>query len=122
MCKLDITLPHNLCVGDRVRILKLTNDSGNATDLFGVEEQLSGWVNCYYFEEFEGVVEFDLNTLMIVVRGKFTKIPLSTDTRYNLYINDYEYNIKKEELETIKNEFNLKDYELATIVDYVVKF
>ena len=116
---IDFKLPYNLKLGDKVKILKLTNDSGNATDLFGVEAHLNAWISNYYFEEIEGTVEFNKDKLMVVVRSKYTELPLSPDIRYTLFCNDFENEITKSDLDELKEEFDLKDTTLDAIIDYV---
>lgn len=117
----NFQIPYALKLGDKVRIIKLTNDSASSTDLYGVEPHLNSWINIYYLEPFEGVVEFDTETLMIVVKGSYTKIPLSPSIRFNLYTNDFEEHITLDQLNEIKEELGVVGMDLESIIDYVIK-
>jgi hypothetical protein len=110
----------SLRLGDMVRVLKLTDDSGNATDLYGVEPQLNGWVDILYIEPFEGIITFDHKKLMVVIKGKCNNLPLSDFIRYNIW-NDIYDRLSKEDLEIAKEEFGLENTDYETIIDYLVK-
>jgi hypothetical protein len=109
-----------LKLGDKVRILKFTNDSGNATELFGVENQLNAWVNMVYLESFEGEITFDLETYMVVIKGKYTHLPLSEDIRHQCWEGLYDM-LVDEDLYNIQEEFKLPDTKLITLVNYIEK-
>ena len=64
-------------VGDVVEIIVISDDSGNATDLYGVEPHLNVWVEIVYLEAVTGDVIFCPELLMAVVQVGKKKIPLS---------------------------------------------
>lgn len=102
-----------IVIGDQVRILRICDDSGMACDLYGVEPQLNGFVEILYVEDFEGCVEFDLDRLMIVVNNGKTKIPLSSQIRYDMYDNVFD---RLNEIEDLtENELIVKYYPLDEI-------
>ncbi len=109
-----------LNLGDNVRVLKITDDSGSATELFGVEPHLDGWVECVYIEEFEGVISFDEDKLMVVIKGKNKSIPLSDHIRYNLGEANFD-RVPKEDLEGIVKDYSLQDGSYEAVVNYLVK-
>jgi hypothetical protein len=109
-----------LNVGDKVQILKITDDSGNASDLFGVEPELNGWVNLVYIELFKGIITFDEDKLMVVIKGDRRSLPLSNSIRYNIW-NDIFQLIDKQSLKDIIKEYNLCDIEYDTIINYLIK-
>ena len=109
-----------LNIGDKVQILKITDDSGNASDLFGVEPELNGWVNLVYIELFKGIITFDEDKLMVVIKGDRRSLPLSNSIRYNIW-NDIFQLIDKQSLKDIIKEYNLCDIEYDTIINYLIK-
>ena len=118
--KIKDVLGKKVSLGDKVRILKITDDSGSATDLYGVEPQLNGWVDIVYIESFEGVIYYDEEKLMIVIKGDRRSIPLSSYIRYDIW-NDVFDRVKSEDLEEIVKEYDLKDKDYETIINYLIK-
>ena len=110
----------SLNIGDQVQILKITDDSGNASDLFGVEPQLNGWVDIVYIEPFNGTITYDDEKLMIIIKGERRSLPLSNYIRYNIW-NDTFDRVSNEDLQNIKKDFNLPNTEYETIINYLVK-
>ena len=110
--------PINL--GDKVQILKITDDSGHATDLYGVESHLNSWVEIIYIEPFEGIVTFDENKLMIVIKNDRKSLPLSSNIRYNIF-NESFHRIQGNEFNNIVNEFKLPDNKYETFIKYLKK-
>jgi hypothetical protein len=121
---MDLEVTYNngeiIKVGDEVRIIKLTDDSGDATTLYGVEPQLNAWVEVVYLEEFTGVVTFNKKTLMYVIKGKYTEIALSTVIRYDMWVNSFE-RVDDDQVEEICKEFNIKDTEFETLINFIEK-
>lgn len=109
-----------LTIGDKVRILKFTDDSGEATDMYGVEPQLNAWVEIIYIEDFEGIITYNLDKMMVVIKNKNREIPLASYIRDVLWDNMYD-RIPPKDLEEIKNEYDLPDIKYETIIDYIVK-
>lgn len=107
-------------LGDKVRILKMVDDSDTAVNIYGVEPQLNGWVSNVYFEEFEGEVIFNKELLMYMIEGKKTSIPLSPVIRFNSgngLIDQLESDAQKE----LQKELGLKDSNYETFIDYIEK-
>lgn len=77
-------------LGDTIRIIKITDDSGNASNLFGVEPQLDGWVSCVYPETFEGIITYSQLKMMVVIKGKYNEIPLSPYIRYEIWAGKFD--------------------------------
>ena len=79
-------------IGSTVTINIIQDDSGYASDLFGVEPQLNAWVSCIYPDKFTGVVKFDRQLLQVVIEAgdKSVKIPLSESLRHIMYYNRWE--------------------------------
>ena len=111
---------NSLNLGEKVQVLKITDDSGNATDLYGVEPHLNGWVDIVYIESFEGVITYDEEKLMIVIKGERRSLPLSNYIRYNIW-NDIFDRVSKEDLEEIVKDYDLPNNEYETIINYLVK-
>jgi len=111
---------NSIGLGDKVQILKITDDSGNATDLYGVEPQLNGWVDIVYIESFEGVITYDEEKLMIVIKGERRSLPLSNYIRYNIW-NDTFDRVNKKDLDEVVKDYDLPNNEYETIIDYLVK-
>lgn len=107
-------------LGDKVQVFKITDDSGNATDLYGVEPHLNGWVDIVYIESFEGVIVYDEEKLMIVIKGERRSLPLSNVIRYNIW-NDIFDRVTKDSLKDIVKDYDLPNDEYETIIDYLVK-
>ena len=105
-------------LGDTVSILWIADDSGNAVDIFGVEPQLNGWVRLAYIEEITGVVEFDNELLMVVVKTKHRTYPLSQKLRYNSNVEKFEL-LDAEDLEEAKDEFELSEVTVESITNYI---
>lgn len=110
---------NSINLGDEVEILKITDESGSATDLFGVEPHLNSWIDIVYVEAFRGVVAYDEEKLMVVIKGKSRSIPLSNYVRYNIWLQAFDM-VKKEDLKQIVKDYDLPDGEYETIVDYIV--
>ena len=105
-------------LGDKVQILKITDDSGHATDLYGVESHLNSWVEIIYIEPFEGVVTFDEDKLMVVIKNDRKSLPLSSNIRYNIF-NDSFHRIQGNELHEIVDEFKLPNDKYETFINYL---
>lgn len=111
---------NTLKIGDTVRILKFTDDSGEASDIYGVEPQLSAWVEILYIEPFEGKIFYDEDKMMMVIKNKSTSLPLSKSIRYEIYISLFD-KLEDVYLKETKLEYNLPDEEYESIIDYIVK-
>lgn len=109
-----------LNIGDRVQILKVSDDSGNATDLFGMEIQLNSWVDLIYLETFEGIITYNEDKMLVEIKGDRTSIPLSSHIRYNIWNNLYDM-IEGEDLKNIMEEFHLPNMEYEAIINYIMK-
>ena len=105
-------------LGDKVQILKITDDSGSASDMYGVESHLNAWVEIIYIEPFEGIVTFDGDKLMVVIKGKNRSIALSKDIRYDIW-NDMFDRIDKKEMKEVVTDLGLVNSEYETIIDYL---
>lgn len=108
-----------LKLGDPVRILKITDDSGSAVHLYGVESQLDGWIENVYIEEFEGVIKYDEITMMIVISGNYTNIPLSPIVRYDIWNQRFDC-VNIENKEEVVKEFNI-GYEYDDLINFIEK-
>jgi hypothetical protein len=111
---------NSIKLGDKVQVLKITDDSGNATDLYGVEPQLNAWIDIVYIESFEGIITYDEEKLMIVIKGERRSLPLSNYIRYNIW-NDAFERVSKEDLNEIVKDYDLANGKYETIIDYLVK-
>lgn len=109
-----------LKLGDTVEILKITNDSGMASQLFDVEPQLDGWVEQVYIEEFRGVITYDTDLMMIRIESKRTGVPLSKTIRFYMF-NELFQNVDQESLEEIKKDYEINELTCKSMVDYIVK-
>ena len=107
-------------LGDKVQILKITDDSGNAADLYGVESHLNAWVDIVYIELFEGIITYDEDKLMVVIKGKRRSIPLSNHIRYDIWSDTFD-RVDKKDLKEIVKDYDLKNHEYETIIEYIVK-
>lgn len=105
-------------LGDKVRIIKFTDDSGSASDLYGVDAMFGGYVSNVYLEEFIGIIAYDTDKMMMVIENRYTSIPLSKTIRYNMWNELYEH-LEKETLVDIKKDFKLANTEYETILDYI---
>jgi hypothetical protein len=111
---------NSITLGDKVKILKITDDSGSAVDLYDVEPQLDGWVDIVYIEQFEGVITFDEENLMIMIKGKSTSLPLSNNIRHNMWNNTFD-RVKNDDLKEIVNYYDLPNEKYESVIDYLVK-
>ena len=107
-------------LGDKVRVLKITDDSGTATDLFGVEPQLDSWLTVVYIEPLEGIVTYDSSKLMVVIKSKSTSLPLSSYIRHSIYYQAFEQ-ISNKEVKEFAEELNLPNCDYDTIINYIKK-
>jgi len=119
--KLNLTDIHGmkLKLGDTIRIIKITDDSGSASTLFGVEPHLDGWVSCVYPETFEGVITYDQLKMMVVIKGKYNEIPLSPFVRYEIW-NDKFDQCDDDVMEEIQKELNI-NVGYGNLIDYIKK-
>lgn len=111
-------------VGDEVTILLINDDSGNATDLYGVEPQLNAWVDIIYVDSFTGIVEFCKDRLMFVIKHKNKVVPLSTYIRYGINNSNYDaltHSNDETELKELAKEYNLSEFTPESITDYIIK-
>lgn len=106
-------------LGDRVEVLKITDESGSATSLYGVEPHLDGWVSIFYIEPFEGVVTFCEEKLMVVIRDGKKEVPLSNSIRYESSLNIFEC-LSEEDIQEVVKDYNLEGDDLEDIIDYLV--
>ncbi len=107
-------------IGDRIRILKFTDDSGQASDLYGVESHLNAWVEILYVEPFEGVVTYDDRKMMFVIKGDRRSIPLSSDIRYDIW-NDLFDRLSSDDKKSIIEDYELPSDDYDSIINYLVK-
>lgn len=108
-------------LGDTVKFLDIANDSGSAIDLFGVESHLDSWIDVYYVHEVFGVVEFDHDLLMIVVKTKGgRKYTFAEHARYERNCQLMEY-LKKDDIEIAKEDFGLNNVTAESISDSILK-
>ena len=107
-------------IGDKVRIIKITDESSRAVDLYGVEPQLDWWVSSVYIESFEGVIHYCKENLMIMIKGVRTSLPLSPSVRHRMYYEKYEL-IEKNDLAEAKEEMKLENTDYDYLMYYIQK-